>query len=145
VNPPTNPKKRRVPLPKELKEMVDIIDLNKTAATKGLMSGSLALFLSLMLKSRERHATELVIEPELDTEADSSVTERIEGTWQHVMGVPATFREPLVERLVQLAAFQDEFAGVGLMALRHKGKRLLWRIDMEAPGSRCVLTPLPEG
>jgi len=146
VNAFTNLKKRGVSLPKDVKDLVEIIDSAKTTTSKRTLRGVTALILSLMLKSRERHGTELLIDSEPEPEADSNVSEKIEGSWHHVMTLPADFRTGLIADLVRMAAFTGkEFPGVGLIGLKHKGKRLLWRIDMEAPGSQCVLTAIPEG
>ncbi len=149
MNPFTNPKKRDVALPKGAKDLADVIHSAKprTSQTKSSdPTKRLRTWIeSLLLRSRERHATELVIEPEPKFETASNVTERIEGTWHRVMTVPADLRSTMVSELIRMAAFTgDKFPGVGLIGLECKGKRLMWRIDMERPGSQCVLTPLCE-
>jgi hypothetical protein len=144
-----NPKKRGVSLPKGAMDLADLLDSAKPITSNAENSDPRRiqpLIQSLLLRSRERHATELLIEPEPAPGADCSVTQRIEGVWCHVMMLPADFRSSLVAELLRMAAFTgDEFPGVGLIALQHKGKRLVWRIDMEPPGSQCFLTPLPGG
>ncbi|HZR21252.1 MAG TPA: hypothetical protein VFE51_28485 [Verrucomicrobiae bacterium] len=142
MNPLINPNKRRVSLPKALADMLESIKpITATRTGNSCARG----FLIHLLESRERGATELLIEPEPDCEVGCNVTERIGGEWSHVTTLVADSRSSLVAALVRMAAFTgEEFPGVGLLALQYKGKRLMWRIDMEAPDCQCVLTPLPQ-
>jgi hypothetical protein len=131
----TNPKNRGVSLPGGAKDLVNVLRSIKPKRTKSKSQpgkGFLGFILLGLLQSRDRGATEFVVEPESEPDAESNVAERIQGTWHQVMTIPAGFRSAVITGLVEMAAFTgDEFPGVGLIALKHKGKRLMWRIDME--------------
>jgi hypothetical protein len=151
MNPFVNPKKRSILLPKGSNDLADLLHSPKSQPTKSKSSDPAgnhiqAWIRSLLVRSRDRRATELVIGPAPDPDADCTdctVTEKIDGTWHHVLTLPSAFRSATVAELVRMAAFTgDQFPGVGLLALQLKRKRLMWRIEMETPGSQCVLTPL---
>ncbi len=92
MNPFVNPKKRGVLLPSGCKDLADVLRL--PARDKG---DPVEIFIrEMLLRAEDVQATEILIGAPMINDGESSIAQRISGTFYHVSTVPARFRSSIV-------------------------------------------------
>ena len=139
MNPFVNPKKRGVSLPRGCKNLVDVLQRPKR---KG--GDPIRTFIRLLLmQAHEHRATELVIG--VAPAPDSTVTEKVEGTWYHVSAFPSDFRSQVVAELGRMAALPEgPFPKEGSICVRLESTQFKWKLRMASLDGECVLAPIIE-
>jgi hypothetical protein len=141
MNPFVNPKKRSVLLPSGCKDLADVLRL--PARETG---DPVQIFIREMLLQAEGvQATEVLIGASMVHDGESTITQRINGTFYHVSTVPAGFRSGIVAQLLRMAGLPEaSFPVHGVASLQLKRRQLKWTIQIESAEADCQLTPTDE-
>jgi hypothetical protein len=93
------------------------------------------------MQAQEHRATELVVGAAPAAGADSTVTEKVDGTWHHVSTFPSSFRTSVLAELGRMAGQSDgPFPKEGSIRVRLKSMELKWYVRISGPDGDCVLT-----
>jgi hypothetical protein len=139
MNPFVNAKKRSVSLPSGCKDLVDVLQ-----RPEDKRAGPIRTFIRLLLmQAHEHRATELAIG--VATAPESTVTERVDGTWYHVSAFPSDFRSQVLAELGRMAALPEgPFPKEGCILVRLESTQLKWKLRMANLDGECILTPIIE-
>jgi len=138
MNPFLNPKKRSISLPTGCKDLADVLVL--PARETG---DPIQIFIREMLRQAEEvEATEVLIGAPMIHDGDSTITQRIDGTFYHVSTVPAGFRSSILAHLLRMAGLSEPSFPVHTVAtLQLKRRQLKWKLHIDSPDADCQLTP----
>ena len=141
MNPFVNPKKRSILLPSGCKDLADLLRL--PARETG---DPVRIFIREMLLQAEGvGATEILIDALMIHDGDSTITQRIDGTFYHVSTIPAGFRSGILAELLRMAGLPAaQFPARGVATLQLKRRQLKWHIVVESAEGECHLAPFNE-
>ena len=141
MNPFVNPKKRSILLPSGCKELADVLRL--PARETG---DPVQIFIREMLLQAEGvRGTEILIDAPMLHDGESTITQRIDGTFYHVSTIPAGFRSSILAELLRMAGLPAaQFPARGVATLHLKRRQLKWHIVVESADAECHLAPFTE-
>ena len=141
MNPFVNPKKRSILLPSGCKDLADLLRL-PTRET----GDPVPIFIrETLLQAEGIGATEILIDALMIHDGESTITQRIDGTFYHVSTIPAGFRSSILAELLRMAGLPAaQFPARGVATLRLKHRQLKWHIVVESAEGECHLAPFYE-
>jgi hypothetical protein len=141
VNPFVNPKKRSILLPSGCKDLADLLRL--PARETG---DPVPIFIrEMLLRAEGVGATEILIDALMLHDGESTIAQRIDGTFYHVSTIPAGFRSNILAELLRMAGLPAaQFPSRGVATLQLKHRQLKWHIVVESAGGACHLAPFNE-
>jgi type II secretory ATPase GspE/PulE/Tfp pilus assembly ATPase PilB-like protein len=141
MNPFVNPKKRSILLPTGCKDLADLLRLPARETGEPVPT----FIREMLLQAEGVGATEILIAALMVHNGESTITQRIDGTFYHVSTIPAGFRSGILAALLRMAGLPAaQFPARGVSTLRLKHRQLKWHILVESAEGECHLAPFNE-
>jgi hypothetical protein len=134
MNPFVNPKKRGVTLPKDCKDLADVLK-----RSEGKHDDAIRRFIHLVLfQSQQDRATELVVG--IATPSGVPIRYKLEGMWYEMSPFPSHIRADVVSELLRMAGFHaGQVPGEGVLNASFGDIRLRWMVAMTSADGECKI------